>query len=57
MGECRECGEWHCVCELKRWMVENREQYKDALREHFSLCAKHDPAFQRFMGKALKGQS
>jgi hypothetical protein len=54
MGTCRECHEWHCVCELGRWLTENREQWKAALREHRELCAKNDQAFQRFMAKVLR---
>ncbi len=55
MGPCRECGEWHCVCELVRWMEENRLQFRDAMREHHSLCANRDQDFQRFMAKVLHG--
>lgn len=55
MNFCKDCREWHCVCELRRFMVENREEWRDAMREHRELCAKNDPAFQRFMAKVLNG--
>ena len=46
---CNECREWRCVCELKRYFEENREQYREALLEHRLFCARRDPAFQKFI--------
>lgn len=59
MGPCKECGQWHCVCDLIRQFEENRAQYQDIIYEHRTGTSRprNDPAFERFMRQCLGDKS
>ena len=59
MGPCRDCGQWHCVCDWNRELLEEirklRAHRDETLLLHRSLKAHMDEGFQRFMAKVLHG--
>ncbi len=62
MGPCRDCGQWHCICDahaksmrfLQDEIWVNKAACEAAIQEHRSLKARHDKDFQRFMERCMR---